>query len=173
MPEPEAPSRGIPALDALSDGVGRAVAWLTLLMVAVTCLVVVLRYFFGTGRIWLQESITWMHAAVFLLGAAYALRTSDHVRVDVFYRRASSRARAWIDLLGVLLLLAPTCAFLLYASYDYVLASWQIRESSREAGGLRGLYLLKSLIPLAAVLLLLQGLSELARAWRAIRETAK
>lgn len=170
MQQPPMPEyAGLPFIDRLSEAVGRAVAWLTLLMVLVTFVVVVLRYAFSTGRIWMQESISWMHAAVFMLGAAWALRTQDHVRVDVFYRGFSPHVRAWVDVLGVLLLLLPTCGYIAYESYDYVRVSWQIRESSREAGGLRALYLLKTLIPVMAALLALQGLSEAARALRVIR----
>lgn len=161
--------RGLRWLDALSVAVGRAVSWLTACMVALTFLIVALRYLFDTGFIWMQESVTWMHAAVFMLGAAYALRTGDHVRVDVFYRRLSSRQQGWIDLLGTVLFLFPLCGYVFFESLPYVQQSWEIRERSREASGLGGLYLLKSLIPLMAALLALQGVSDIARAARRIR----
>ena len=88
-------------LDAVSIKVGHGVSWLTLLMVLVTFVIVVMRYVFDTGLIWLQESLTWMHAAVFMLGAAYTLQQEEHVRVDIFYREMSDRRRAWVNLLGV------------------------------------------------------------------------
>jgi TRAP-type mannitol/chloroaromatic compound transport system permease small subunit len=160
---------GIPWLDALSSTVGRAVSWLTAAMVLLTFVIVALRYFFDTGFIWMQESVTWMHAAVFMLGGAYALRTGDHVRVDVFYKRLTPQGRAGIDLLGTLLFLLPLCGYVLFESLPYVQQSWEIRERSREASGLPGLFLLKSLIPLTAVLLALQGVSDIVRAWRRIR----
>ncbi len=156
-------------IDRLSERVGHAVSWLTLAMVLVTLVVVVLRYAFDTGRIWLQESITWMHAIVFMLGAAYALRTGDHVRVDVFYRKASARVRAWVDALGTVLLLFPLCGFILVESLPYLASSFSAGESSREAGGLPGLFVLKAVIPLMAGLLALQGLADLLRAVRTIR----
>jgi TRAP-type mannitol/chloroaromatic compound transport system permease small subunit len=146
-------------LNAISEWTGRAVAWLTLAMVAMTFAVVVLRYGFSIGSIAAQESITYMHAVVFLLGAAYTLRHDRHVRVDIFYQRFSARTQAWVDLAGTLLLLAPTCGYIFWVSLDYVAASWALMEESREAGGLPLVYLLKSLIPLAAITLLLQGLS--------------
>ncbi len=157
--------RWIEMIDSLSDTCGRVIAWLTLFMVLVTLLVVVLRYLFDFGWIWLQESVTWMHAAVFMLGAAYTLRHEEHVRVDVFYRRRSVRGQAWIDVFGALLFLLPMCGFLLWASLDYVSASWALKETSREAGGLPYplVPLMKTLIPATAVLLLLQGMADLLR----------
>jgi TRAP-type mannitol/chloroaromatic compound transport system permease small subunit len=152
-------------IDQLNEWTGRLMAWLTLGMVGVTFSVVVLRYLFNTGSIALQESITVMHALIFMLGAAYTLRHEGHVRVDIFYRRFGVRGRAWVDLLGVmLLLLLPVTLFIIWVSWEYVASSWSLHEGSREAGGLPGVYLLKSLIPLMALLLLLQGV---AMGWRA------
>jgi TRAP-type mannitol/chloroaromatic compound transport system permease small subunit len=151
-------------IDQLNEWTGRLMAWLTLAMVIVTFSVVVLRYLFDLGSIALQESITTMHALVFMLGAAYTLRHEGHVRVDIFYRRFGERGRAWVDLLGVLLLLLPVTLFIIWISWEYVAASWSLLEGSRETGGLPGVYLLKSVIPLMALLLLLQGV---AMGWRA------
>lgn len=152
-------------IDQLSDWSGRLIAWLTFAMVIVTFLVAVMRYLFDFGSIALQESITYMHALVFMVGAAYTLRHEGHVRVDIFYRRFGPKGRAWVDLLGVLILLLPVTLFITWVSWDYVATSWELREGSREAGGLPGVYLLKSVIPLMAVLLLLQGV---AMGWRAL-----
>ncbi|MCZ8129743.1 MAG: TRAP transporter small permease subunit [Steroidobacteraceae bacterium] len=156
-------------IDRLNEVVGRLCGWLTLAMVLVTCAVVVLRYAFDLGFVWMQESVTWLHATVFMLGLGYALRHESHVRVDVFYRGWSRRRRAWVDLLGSVFFLMPTCAYVLFESRAYVATSWAIRETSREAGGLPALYLLKTVILVAAVLLLLQGLATVARAWRELR----
>ncbi len=158
------------ALDAIAGATGRAVAWLTLLMVIATVAVVVLRYGFGIGLIWLQESVTWMHAAVFMLGAAWTLKEDGHVRVDVLYRGFSSRGKAVVDLAGTLFLLLPTCAYLLYESLPYVASSWRVLERSREAGGLPALYLLKTVIPAMAALLMLQGVAEALRALSRLRQ---
>ena len=149
---------GARALETLSEQVGRLVAWLTLAMVLTMFAVVVLRYAFDFGRIWLQESVTWMHALVFMLGAAYTLRHDGHVRVDIFYRRFSPRTRAWGDLLGSRVLLLPVCGYLLWASWDYVASSWAMGEGSLQTGGLPAVYLLKSLLLAMPALLLLQGL---------------
>ncbi|MEN8205209.1 MAG: TRAP transporter small permease subunit [Pseudomonadota bacterium] len=150
-------------LDRFAELSGRFIAWLTLAMVLTTVSIVFLRYLFQTGSIALQESVTYLHATVFMLGAAYTLKHDGHVRVDILYQKLAPRARAWVDLLGTLLLLFPVCLFMLYTSMNYVTAAWAIQEGSREAGGLDGVYLLKTAIPLMAILLLLQGCSLLLR----------
>jgi TRAP-type mannitol/chloroaromatic compound transport system permease small subunit len=143
--------------------IGSAVAWLTIFMVVGTFVIVVLRYAFDLGWIAMQESIIWMHAMVFMLGAAYTLKRDEHVRVDIFYRGLSTHRRAVVDLVGTILFLLPITAFLVISSWDYVSISWMIRESSREAGGLPYPFvpILKSIIPLTAVLLGLQGIANL------------
>jgi TRAP-type mannitol/chloroaromatic compound transport system permease small subunit len=145
-------------LDLMNLWIGRVVAWLALAMVLVTFLVVVLRYGFDTGSIALQESVTYMHAILFMLGAAYTLGQNGHVRVDIFYQRFSRRGCAWVDLIGTLLLLLPVGLFIIATSFEYVADSWSVREGSREAGGLPYVYWLKTLIVAMPVLLLLQGL---------------
>jgi TRAP-type mannitol/chloroaromatic compound transport system permease small subunit len=146
--------------------VGRSVAWLTLAMVLTTFVMVSLRYGMNMGWAWLQESITYMHAAVFMLAIAWALQVDAHVRVDIFYRNASPRRKAITNLAGTVLFLLPFCLFLVIVAWDYVAASWGLLEGSREAGGLPFVYLLKSLIIAMPVLLLLQALDN---AWRDIQ----
>lgn len=146
-------------LDAFAETTGRLTAWLALLLVLVMFSVVVLRYLFEFGSIALQESTLYLHASLFMLGAAYTLKVDGHVRVDIFYRSLSARGKALVNLLGTLLLLLPVCSFMVWISWDYVTAAWALHEGSREAGGLPLVYLLKTLIPLAAVLLIIQGVS--------------
>ena len=155
----------IKALDTLSLLTGRAISWLTLAMVVVTFLVVVLRYLFSLGWVWMQESVVWMHAFVFLIGAAYTLQKDDHVRVDIFYREMSETRRALVDALGAVILLLPFCAFVIWSSWDYVMSSWRIGEGSREAGGLPYPFtpLLKSAILGMAGLVACAGLAQLLR----------
>jgi TRAP-type mannitol/chloroaromatic compound transport system permease small subunit len=146
-------------LDRFAEATGRIIAWLTLGMVLITFGVVILRYLFQSGSIALQESVTYLHTSVFMLGTAYTLKHDGHVRVDILYQKFTARTRAWVDLLGTLLLLFPVCLFILFSSLEYVATSWSIQEGSREAGGLDGVFLLKTVIPAMAVLLLLQGCS--------------
>ena len=158
-------------LDRFSDVTGRVIAWLTLVMVIVTFVIVVMRYAFDAGQIWLQESVTWMHAAVFMIGAAYTLLHEEHVRVDIFYRSMSEQRRAWVDLLGVLMFLLPVCAYLAWASFDFAAVSWSIRESSREPGGLPYPFvpILKSVVIVMPLTVGLQGVSLALRSVARIR----
>tara|TARA_R110002096_G_scaffold379_7_gene2341 strand:- start:6110 stop:6619 length:510 start_codon:yes stop_codon:yes gene_type:complete len=147
-------------IDTFNQKVSSCVAWLTTLMVVTMFSIVVLRYGFNMGSIALQESITYMHGLVFMLAIAHTLKIDGHVRVDIFYQLFGSKGRAWVNLIGSLCLLLPVCIFIIYISWDYVQTSWSYLEGSREAGGLDAVFLLKSLVPLMAALLLLQGLSE-------------
>ncbi|MGI9263305.1 MAG: TRAP transporter small permease subunit [Gammaproteobacteria bacterium] len=158
-------------LDRAVGWLGRSVAWLCLVMVLMTAVVVILRYFFDSGWIWMQESVVWMHGLVFMLAAAYTLSLDEHVRVDIFYRRLGPRQRLWIDTAGVIFLLLPTCAWIIVGAWDYVLAAWSVREASAEAGGLAGLYLLKSVILLTPVLLALEGIALVALGWLRFEQT--
>ena len=163
--------RSVSLLDHLSDVIGKAAAWLTLFMVVVTFVVVIMRYVFDAGLIWMQESVVWMHAVVFMLGAAYALRDEEHVRVDIFYRAMSPTRRAWVDMVGVLVFLLPVCLFLGWKSFDFVAQSWAIGEASREPGGLPYPFipLLKSVVLLMPLAVALQGLSLFISSLRTVR----
>ncbi len=145
---------------------GRIASWLTLAMVLVTVIVVVLRYAFDVGFIWLQESLTWLHAAAFMLGAAYTLQQDEHVRVDIFYREMSAKRRAFVDSFGVLLFILPLCAFLMVESFEYVRAAWTIGEISRDSGGLPypAIPLLKSMLLVMPAAVSLQAVAMLLRA---------
>jgi TRAP-type mannitol/chloroaromatic compound transport system permease small subunit len=162
-------ARLVRGIDRLNDVIGRAVSWLTLAMVLVTFFVVVARYGFSWGRVWIQESYVWMHGAVFMLAAAYTLLHDGHVRVDVFYRPASDRFKAWVNLIGVVVLLLPTVLVVLYYTIPYVQASWLRLEMSREAGGLKGLFLFKTIIPIFCVLMALQGIALAGRSILVLR----
>lgn len=158
-------------LDRFSRVTGQLISWLTLAMVLVTFVIVIMRYVFDAGLIWLQESVTWMHAAVFMLGAAYTLSHEEHVRVDIFYRNMGARGRAWVDAFGFVIFLLPLCVYLAYASYDFAAVSWSIRESSREPGGLPYplIPILKSIVIVMPITVLLQGLALLLRSLTTIK----
>jgi TRAP-type mannitol/chloroaromatic compound transport system permease small subunit len=156
-------------IDAINAAIGRGVAWLCLLVVVVQFTVVVMRYVFGLGSIWLTETIIYGHAALFMLAAAWTLRDGGHVRVDIFYAGAGPRRRALIDLCGALLLLLPFMLVLLWFALPYVARSWAILEGSRETSGLPWVYLLKTLIPAFAVLMALQGIAQAIRAAHALK----
>ncbi len=156
-------------IERLIDWTGRAVAWLTFAMIVVTCVVVVLRYGFDASAIMLQESVIYMHGAVFMLGLAYTAQHDGHVRVDVLYGRASPRARGVVNLVGHLVLTIPLCATIFLTSLDYVANSWSILEGSQEVGGIPAVFALKTLIPLSAAMLIAQAAVQAVQEFRALR----
>ena len=151
-------------IDRMNAAIGRTASWCSLFIVLVEFAIVVMRYAFGLGSIGLQESVLYAQAALVLLAAAWTLQIGAHVRVDVFYAPAQPRARAVVDLCGALVFLIPFAAVLAVLSIPYAARSWAILEHSREASGLPFVYLLKSLIPLFAILLGLQGVAQTIRA---------
>ena len=149
----------IKIINLINRVIGETVSWLTLLMVLVTVLVVVLRYGFNIGFIWMQESVRFMYSAVFLLCAGYTLFKDKHVRVDVLYLSLSERKKAIVDLLGSIFLLLPVCFVIFYYSWSYVLNSWQQLEGSIEERGLHLVFLMKTFIWLFAILVSMQSLA--------------
>ena len=156
-------SKILAGIESFIDWSGRTVSWLSLFLVLITFIVVVMRYIFDSGSIALQESTTYLHASIFLVGMAYTLQQDAHVRVDIFYARFTSQTKAWIDLFGTLFLLLPFMLFISWISWEYIVDSWSVLEGSREAGGLPGVFILKSLILVMTSLLSLQALTQVAR----------
>ena len=146
-------------LEKLIDCCGRWTSWLVLGMVLITFLIVILRYLFDMGSIALQEMVTYLHSMVFLVGVSYTLKYDAHVRVDIFYSRLSETGKAKIDLLGHIFILLPVMAFIIWISLPYIELTWRVQESSQEAGGLPGVFLLKSLIIVMASLLIIQAIA--------------
>lgn len=144
-------------LDKITHITGTCISWLTITMILAVCLVVFSRLL-GVELIKLNESITYMHAAVFMLAIGWTLQRDGHVRVDIFYRQHSETTRAWIDMLGTLLFTIPFMLFVGIGSWDFVSESWRIQEGSNDTGGLELVFLLKSLIPLMALSVVLQSL---------------
>ncbi len=150
-------------IDRLNARLGEGLAWLTLFLVLGTATVVVLRYGFNIGATALQELVLYAHALVFMGAAAWVLQRNAHVRVDILYQKLTDRRQALVDLLGHLCLLLPFCLFIGWASWDYVINAWLVHEGSSEAGGLRFVYLQKSIILLLVFSLLLQGIADLVK----------
>ena len=150
-------------LDTINRRVGQGVRWLALLMVLIQFSIVLLRYVFGISYIWLNESVLYLHSALFMLGAGYTLLVDEHVRVDIFYAKAGPRVRALIDLFGHVVLLIPAMVVLLLYSWPSVRNSWAVLEGPVSVGGIPASFLLKSLIPAFCVLILVQGVACLLR----------
>jgi len=150
-------------IDHLNEFIGKRVAWSAFFIVLITFFIVILRYGFNWNSIAWQESVVYFHAILFMLGAAYTLKQDGHVRVDIFYSQFSNKAKALVNISGTLFFLIPLCLFILFSSSAYVFDAWVNLEGSRETGGLPLLYLLKSVIPLMAILLLLQAIANLLK----------
>ena len=151
--------RFIAGLDWINRAIGLTVCWFALAMVLLQFAIVILRYMFGISYIFLQEGVLYMHAALFMLGAGYALLVDEHVRVDILYGLLGARGRAVIDVLGGLVLLLPSMLVILWATWPFVHRSWIFLEGPMSVGGIPASFLLKSLIPAFCVLLALQGIS--------------
>lgn len=156
-------------IDRLTSALGRAAAWLALVVVLLQFALVVARYLFGLGSVWLTETVIYAHAALFMLAAAWTLQVGGHVRVDIFYADASAHTKALIDLVGALFLLLPFMVVLVWLSIPYAARSWSILEHSQEASGLPVVFVLKTLIPLFALLMALQGIAQAIRAAALLR----
>lgn len=146
-------------IDAFSNQVGRLISWTAIIMVLVQFFVVVMRYIFSFGFLWMQESVLYLHSILFLLGASYTLLHEGHVRVDIFYREHSAYGKAVVDFIGSIVFLLPVCVLLWWWSWPFVEQSWSILETSRETSGLPIVYLLKTLVLVFAALMAVQGVS--------------
>ena len=155
-------------IDCCNKIIGNSISWLTLIMVLVTVLVVVLRYGFSIGFIWMQESVRFMYAAVFLLCAGYTLLNDKHVRVDVLYLRMNDRNRAIVELFGNIFFLIPVCFIIFYFSWNYVINSWNQLEGSKEERGLHLVYIMKTFIWCFSIFVGLQGISNIIKSLRKI-----
>ena len=159
--------------ESINDFIGRVVSWTILGVVLITFLVAILRYVFSMGWIQLQESYMWLHGILFTSAMGYAFLHDSHVRVDIFYRAASTRYKAWVNLVGTIIFLFPTLGMIWWTCYPYVIISWQRLETSMEAGGLPALYLLKSFLLVLVAVLLLQGIAVISRCILVLRGTTK
>lgn len=152
------------AIDVVNDRIGRFVSWGILALVIVQFAVVIMRYVFGIGSVWVQEAITYIYATVFMAAAGYTFARDGHVRVDIYYREAPRKARALVDICGTLFFLWPVTGLLIKVAFPYVSRSFAILEGSRETAGLPLVFLLKAEILLFAGLLALQGLALVVKA---------
>jgi TRAP-type mannitol/chloroaromatic compound transport system permease small subunit len=146
-------------IDRLNQIVGKIVSWTTLLLVAVTFVDVVMRYFFNKSFVFTQELEWHVFAFIFLMGAGYTLMVDGHVRVEVFYGKLSTRGKAWVNLIGVLFFLIPSCVMFVKTAIPFVYNSFLVMEGSPDPGGIPFRFILKGCIPTGYALILLQGIS--------------
>lgn len=150
-------------ISAINRLIGNVFSWLALAIVLVCFTVVVQRYIFSTTQLWMQDLYVWLNGAMFTAVAGFALLRNDHVRVDIFYRPATTRTKAIIDIIGVLLFLMPFCFIVYVYGITFVQRSWRIYEASANPGGMPGLFVLKSFIIVFAALIALQGIAMVLR----------
>jgi len=159
-------------IDFMNTKLGNAVAWLCFFMVVTTFVIVVMRYVFSEGSILVQELIMYMFAGVFMLGGSYTYLKGGHVRVDIFFKNRTLQQQALINIFGNMFLLIPTMILIFYVSMPYVIFSWSLLEGSKEAAGLDLVYLLKTTIPMFAVLMSLQAISEIIKNYKEYKKEA-
>ncbi len=157
-------------IDNINTKLGKAVAWLTTVLVLVVCTDVFTRYLLKESSIALQELEWHLFAVIFLGAAAYTLLIDDHVRVDVFYTKFSKKGKAWIDLVGSVFFLIPFCILVIFSTKDFVELSIRIRETSPDPGGLPARYILKAFLPVSFFFLLLEGISLAFKSFITIKE---
>lgn len=149
----------VKTISALNTLIGNAFAWLSLAIVVLCFAIVVQRYLFSTSIIWMRDLYVWLNGALFTAIAGFALLRGDHVRVDIFYRPASLRWKATVDIIGVFLFLLPFCWLVWVYGWPAVARSWRIHEASPNIGGMPGFFILKTFILVFAVLVGLQGIA--------------
>lgn len=155
--------RLVTLIDKLNNVIGKATSWLTLTLVFVIVIDVLLRYTLSITSAASFELEWHLFAAIFLLGAAYTLKEDKHVRVDVFYDRFSDTTKAWVNLIGGLILLLPFCVVAFWESLSFVQNSYMLNETSPQPGGLPARWIIKSTIPAGFLLLGLQGISSITQ----------
>ncbi len=155
----------VSTIESLNEQVGRAVSWLATLLVAVVVYDVFTRYFLQSSMVWVQELKWHLFALMFLLGAAYTYKHDKHVRVDVLYSRFTPKQKALVNFAGNIFFLLPFSFLIMWSSWDFVLNSFMIGETSPDPGGLPARYILKAAIPIGFLLLLLQGVAVLIKSW--------
>jgi TRAP-type mannitol/chloroaromatic compound transport system permease small subunit len=150
------------SIDAINERLGRLANWLVLLACLISAGNAMMRYGLNMGsNAWLE--IQWyLFAGMVMLGASYTLQKNEHVRVDILYGRVSTRAQIWIDILGGLLFLLPATIMMGWLAWPMFIHSWQLNETSANAGGLLR-WPVKLLVPAGFLLISLQGVSEIIK----------
>ncbi|MBL8520287.1 MAG: TRAP transporter small permease subunit [Betaproteobacteria bacterium] len=150
------------AIDAVNDWVGRTIYWLVLAMVLISAGNAVVRKAFNTSSNAFLEIQWYLFAAVFMLGAGFAFLKNSHVRIDFVSARLTERSRAWVDIAGILLFLAPFCWLMIDLGWPLFANALHSGEMSQNAGGLVR-WPVYALIPAGFALLLAQAVSELIK----------
>ncbi|ABC30981.1 TRAP-type mannitol/chloroaromatic compound transport system, small permease component [Hahella chejuensis KCTC 2396] len=163
-PPPELPhTRLSRLLDTFIRHIGEASAWIWPILMLVIMTNVVMRYFFGEGRIEFEELQWHLYAIGFLTALSYCYQSDDHVRVDVVHERLSLKSRCWIEFFGILFLLIPFLALLTYYAFPFVYGAWLSGERSLSPGGLPYRWAIKAALPVGLLLLSIATASRFSR----------
>lgn len=150
-------------IDLFNEKIGILTSYLAIPLILITFFVAFMRYALDFGSIAIQEITIYLHALIFTVGASYTLKNNMHVRIDIFYNKFSDNLKKNINLFGTIFFLLPSCILIFITSFNYVISSIMLLESSKEAGGLPILYILKSYILLMVFTLFLQAISEIIK----------
>ncbi|NDH52632.1 MAG: TRAP transporter small permease subunit [Betaproteobacteria bacterium] len=156
-------------IDTISTWVGKAAAWLIVLLMLVVCVEVFKRYALNAPTAWIYDLNNMLYGSFFMLAGAYTLAQNGHVRGDFLYGSMKPRTQAGFDLALYLVFFVPGIAALAWAGYDYASDSWRIGEHSNVTSDGPPVYHFKTVIPIAGALLLLQGLAEVVRCVSCLR----
>lgn len=162
--------RLVQLIEWANERIGRIAGWLLFILVLLVTGDVVSRYLFNTGWVAIQETEWWLFSVVFLMGAGYTYLHGGHVRVDIIYSRLSNKWKNYVDLGCAFIFLFPLCLLVIVTSWKFVAASWEVGEYSPDPGGLHFYYVLKAFIPLGFLLLALQGMAEVYKIIKRLKE---
>ena len=153
----------IKCADTLSASMGKAFSWCIVILMGGTCYEVIMAYAFNSPTLWNFDFSLQMYGAIFMMAGAYTLSTEAHVRGDVIYRLFPTRVQGWIDLILYFLFFFPGILALAFYGYEYAAQAWKIKETSWSSPAQIQIYMVKSMIPAAGILLIIQGISEVFR----------
>ncbi len=164
---PETLLKAIRFLDAIGEWSGRVVAWLVLPLVLGLAYEVIARYVFDAPTAWAYDIAYMLYGSHFMLGAGYCLLKKGHIRTDIFYAKWTPKRQGWVDAVSYLFLFFPGMVFFFLAGWDSAYLSWMVREVSEASPWRPPIYPFKMMVPLAALLLLIQGISEFLKSLHA------
>ncbi len=165
--KPEVPRGPVTMLVSVIEkavlGIGKTVSWLNIILMLIILVQVILRYLFNLGSVALEELQWHLYAVGIMTGLSYAMTEDTHVRLDLLHARLRRKTRAWIDIIGILVLVLPWCYVIIHHGMDFVAASWRVKEASASPTGLPCYYIIKSVIPVSFGLLVLAAVARLLR----------
>jgi TRAP-type mannitol/chloroaromatic compound transport system permease small subunit len=156
-------------IDGFTDRTGTIISWLSLPLVLGVAYEVGSRYLFNAPTVWAYDMTYMLYGSLFMLGAAYALHKGAHIRTDFFWEKFSTRKKGWIDTISYVVFFFPSLIMLFLISWNEFHYAFQINETSDQTPWRPVLWPFKFVVPLACLLLLIQGVSELIKSIYMVR----